>query len=316
VRKSVKFCAAYVQPMLDSEEADGRVHCSMRAIGTVTSRQSARDPALQQLPKRKDKRVRAAYVAPDGWVIVSADLKQGEPRTMAALSGDRNLQRDIEAGDINNALAALTYGQEFVAEEGKDASKPSYQLRDRGKRGFLSRCYGAGVRKLSSILGKGMEQARSVMSTWDAEYPQLADYAEKCNNLKAVVLDSGWIVPLWDRYRRNPDGTVFCTDKPSRKGLNAATQGNQAYILRIAVHRLIDWGWSWALIMLVHDEIVGCVPVAMQEQFKAALEAAMTMDFHGFPIRCDATIEGRSWMPQTDFEEYEAAELIRETSDV
>jgi len=310
VRKSTKFCAAYINPMLESEARDGRVHCSMRAIGTVTSRQSAERPALQQLPKRKDARVRAAYVAPDGWVIVSADLKQGEPRTMAARSGDKNLQRDIEAGDINSSLAQLTYGDEFVWDEGKDANKPSYQLRDKGKRGFLSRCYGAGVRKLASILGKSMDRAREIMDNWDREYPQLAEFADYCNNLKAVVLESGWIIPLWDRYRATPNG-VECTDKPSRKGLNADTQGNQAYIMRIAYHRLIDWGWSWALMMLVHDEIVLCVPEHLKEQAVAALEAAMTMEFHGFPIRCDATVEGRSWMPQKAFEEYEAAELVR-----
>lgn len=312
VRKSTKFRAAYIAPMLESESRDSRVHCSMRAIGTVTSRQSAERPALQQLPKRKDARVRAAYVAPEGWLIVSADLKQGEPRVMAARSGDRNLQRDIEAGDINNSLASLTYGDEFIPAEGKDASKPSYQLRDRGKRGFLSVKYGAGVRKLASILGVTMDRASGIISNWDREYPQLAAFGEKCNNLKAVVLESGWIIPLWDRYKVTGDGGVRCTDKPSRKGLNADTQGNQAYLLRIAVHRLIDWGWSWALSMLVHDEIVGCVPAELAEQFKAALEAAMTMEFHGFPIRCDATIEGRSWMPQTEFEAREAAELMQE----
>jgi hypothetical protein len=84
------------------------------------------------------------------------------------------------------------------------------------------------------------------------------------NNQRAVVLDNGWVVPLWDRYDVMGDGSVrFNGSKPSRLGLNAATQGNQKVILSIAHDRVIDWGWSWALLILVHDEIVCCVPESM-----------------------------------------------------
>lgn len=318
VRQAVKFIPAYIVPMLEALEADGRIHCSMREIGAVTSRQSAERPAVQQMPKRTSQLIRAAFVAPEGWVIVSSDLKQGEPRTMAALSGDLNLQADIEAGDINSALAKLTYGDKFIDDPQvfKDASTPSYDYRDRGKRGFLMHCYGGGLNKLASnlLLGVPVGEAASIKERWRDRYRRLHDYGEQVNNQPAVVLDDGWIVPLWDRYYVDSKG-VHCGTKPSRKGLNAATQGNQAVIMRMARDKLIEWGWSWAIIMLVHDEIVGCVPGGMAETFRAALEAAMTMEFHGFPIRCDATIEGRSWMPQTQFDEEMAVALVGAVDD-
>jgi hypothetical protein len=315
VRQATKFIPAYILPMINAHVpgSDGRIHCRMREIGAVTSRQSAQDPAVQQMPKRTSTLIRAGFIAPEGWVIVSCDLKQGEPRTMAAKSGDELLQADIEAGDINSTLAALTYGDKFINDPKvyKDASTPSYQYRDRGKRGFLSEWYGVGLRKLSSslILGVPTEEAQAIRDRWHARYIKLSAYADQLNQQAAVVLDNGWVVPLWDRYEfRN--GQLVCGDKPSRKGLNAATQGNQKVILSIAHDRLIDWGWSWALLMMVHDEIVGCVPDHMKEQFKDVLEAAMTMDYHGFPIRCDPTIDGRSWMPQTEFNAQQAIELV------
>lgn len=310
-RQAGKFDTTYVQPMLDVESRDGRIHCSMRAIGADTSRNSAERPPVQQMPKRSSRLIRAAFVAVPGWVICSADLKQGEPRVMAALSGDEQLAADIEGGDINSALAAATYGAKFVHAEGKDPKFPSYDLRQRGKAGFLANCYGGGLKKLASsaLLKVAIAEAQKIRDNWARRYPKLTAFANRMNSQRAVVLESGWIAPLWDRYYVDASG-IHCGVKPSRLGLNKAVQGNQAVLLRIAVHRLIDWGWSWALLMLVHDEIVMHVPESMQEQAVAALEAAMTMDFKGFPIRCDATVEGRSWMPQTDFEADEAAKLL------
>ncbi|MGH8573378.1 MAG: DNA polymerase, partial [Gammaproteobacteria bacterium] len=133
VRKSGKFRAAYISKMLETADRDGRVHCSMRVCGAVTGRNSASDPPVQQIPKRKDKRVRPAFIAPPGWVIVTCDFAQGEPRVMAALSGDRQLQHDIEQGDFNDTIATRTYGDLFHTELGHDATTESYQLRQRAK---------------------------------------------------------------------------------------------------------------------------------------------------------------------------------------
>lgn len=316
VRQATKFRSAYVGPMLDAEGRDGRIHCSMRAIGAGTHRMSAERPAIQQMPKRSSKIIRAAFTSghPD-WVIVSGDLKQGEPRVMAALSGDLNLQADIEAGDINAALAGLTYGDKFVAAEGKDPAKPSYDLRQRGKAGFLGKCYGAGLKKLASsaLLNVAMALVTEIVSRWDTRYSRLKVFGDRTNQQRAVVLDNGWVAPLWDRYCSTHDGVKLRPDqRPSRLGLNVATQGNQAVLLGNAIHRLIDWGWSWSFMLFVHDEIVCCVPASMADQCVAAITAAMTTDFHGFPIRCDAGIEGYTWMPQTDFDGSDSAAVLQE----
>lgn len=315
VRRAHKFRTTYVKPMLDALTRDGYVRCSMRACGTITSRQSASGPPIQQLPK-KDTRVRAAICAPPGWVLVSCDFSQGEPRTMAGLSGDRNLLADILAGDLNSAVAVAVYGVQFDAAQAKVTGSPSYLMRQGAKAAFLAWCYGATDPKLAETLAK--DQAPGIVpitsapsAAWAVRYPDLARYRDDMNAGRYVVLENGWVAPLWDRAFHREDGTIGGSIswgyRHSRKGLNYATQGNQRQLLAKAVHDLVRRGWGWALSMLVHDEILLCVPEWMAPRAAAELQACMTMDFHGVPIEAEATICGRTWMKQPD--EFDMREL-------
>lgn len=315
VRKASKFRSTYVKPMLDALTRDGWMRCSMRAAGTITSRQSASGPPIQQLPK-KDTRIRAAITAPPGWVLVSCDFSQGEPRTMAALSGDRNLLADILSGDLNAAIAVAVYGQQFNAEHAKITGTPSYLMRQGAKAAFLAWCYGATDPKLAETLAKDQAPGVAPITTapsaaWAVRYPDLARYRNDMNARRAIVLENGWVAPLWDRAFHTDDGTptgrIRWGGRPSRKGLNYATQGNQRQLLARAVHEIVRRGWAWALSMLVHDEILLCVPEWMAPAAAADLQAAMTMDFHGVPIVAEATICGRTWTAQP--EEFDMREL-------
>lgn len=315
VRRAHKFRSTYVKPMLDALTRDGWMRCSMRAVGTITSRQSASKPPIQQLPK-KDTRVRAAICAPPGWVLVSCDFSQGEPRTMAGLSGDRNLLADLLSGDLNSAVAAAVYGTQFDPEQAKVTGTPSYLMRQGAKAAFLAWCYGAQDPKLAETLAKdqapGVAPITSAPSAaWSVRYPDLARYQADQNARRYVVLENGWVAPLWDRAFHQDDGTpggrISWGWRHSRKGLNYSTQGNQRQLLAKAVHEVVRRGWGWALSMLVHDEILLCVPAWMAPQAAADLQAAMTMDFHGVPIVAEATICGRTWTKQP--EEFDLREL-------
>lgn len=299
VRSATKFRAAYVSHMLIALRRDGRVHCSMRAIGTVTGRQSAQRPALQQQPKRTDQRIRPAFCAPPGWVYVSSDVAQGEPRMMAARSGDRNLQRDIAApGGLYGALARLAFGSNYNPAEGKLAGTLSFRMRDGSKITYLSRCYGAGIVKLAETLDVTVNAMTDIKNRWDREYSTLTEYEKRLNRQPHIILDSGRIVPLWDRYIVRDDSTLVLGDKPSRNGLNYDTQGSLADYVNNCVEKVIDAGWSWALSMLVHDEIVCVVSEDKAEECRRMLEEIMTSTYRGVPMLCEATIDGRTWMPQ------------------
>jgi hypothetical protein len=296
-RGAGKFKEAYVQPMLDSLDRDCRIHPQFRSIGTVTHRNSASKPPVQQLPKN-DKRIRAALGGLPGFVFVSCDLEQGEPRTMAGLSGDPKYVAAVMSGDVNSAIAADTFGAEFVAAEGKKAGTPSYLMRQMGKIGFLSVCYGVGIDKLAATFKISREQAAKFRSDQHENYPHMFGRADKMNQNEYVILPSGRKLTLWDRKIVLDDGRVITGAKPSRKALNYETQGAQADWIKAAWLRLRE-KWGWALAILMHDEIVLYVPEAFAAEACADLEREMSGPIgHGVMMLATAEVNGITWAEQ------------------
>lgn len=297
-RRATKFRETYVQPMLDALERDGRLHPQFRSIGTVTHRNSASSPPVQQLPK-DDKRIRAALGGVPGWVFVSCDLEQGEPRTMAGLSGDPRYVAAIHSGDVNNAVALDTFGTEFVAAEGKKAGTRSYRLRQMAKIGFLSVCYGVGVRKLAGSFKISMDAAAKFRADQHQNYPGMFGRAAKMNQQEYVTLPSGRKIILWDRKIVLDDGRVITSAKPSRKALNYETQGAQADWLKAAWYLYLREKWGWALALFMHDEIVLWVPEPMADEACRDLERAMSGPIgHGVEMLATAEINGITWAEQ------------------
>jgi DNA polymerase I-like protein with 3'-5' exonuclease and polymerase domains len=298
-RRAGKFRKNYIEPMLDALSRDGRVRCGFRSIGTVTHRNSAYDPPLQQLPK-KDTRVRAAFGGLPGFTVVTCDLAQGEPRVMAGLSGDPKYVAAVNSGDVNNVAATAAYGAAFNPAEGKTAGTASYHMRQSTKAGFLSVCYMAGVAKLSKIMHKPEPDVRDIRSNWHSEYSVMFGRARQMNNQEFVTLPSGRSITLWDRKIVLDDDRIITSADPSRKALNYETQGHQADILKACWLKLRG-KWRWALAFLLHDEIMLIVPDALAEEAARDLQNAMTVYIgHGVVMQAEATIEGRTWLPQPD----------------
>lgn len=316
VRRAAKFRETYVAPMLWScRNADGVMHYSKRAYGTITTRAAAQKTAtsgpVDQLPKQ-DTRVRACVRAPRGWLLVSADLSQGEPFTMAALSGDRRMLADLTAPhpalgkpDFNAVGASTVYGEAFDARRGKVAGTPDYLMRQAFKFDFLAWCYGAQPPKLAELLSipqLGLrftpEDGERVQAGWVARWPDLGALRESLGRLSAVRLDTGHSVPLWDRWYVDEAGELRVSGRPSRLGLNAATQGTQAQLLKWARHRVFAEGWGWALRFDLHDELLGAAPAWMAGDLRAVLERCMTLTYRGVTLRCEASVEGETWQPQ------------------
>ena len=301
-RRATKFKETYVQPMLDSLDRDCRIHPQFRSIGAITHRNSASDPPVQQLPKN-DKRVRAALGGRPGWLFVSCDLEQGEPRTMAGLSGDPRYVAAIHSGDVNNAIALDTFGAAFNPAEGKTPGTPSYLMRQMGKVGFLSVCYGVGVKKLAASFKITPERAAKFRADQHENYPHMFGRADKMNANEYVILPSGRKVVLWDRKIVLPDGRVITGAKPSRKGLNYETQAAQADWVKAAWLQLRE-KWNWALAILMHDEIVLYVPEAFADDACRDLQATMSGPIgHGVEMLATPEINGITWAPQpSDFD--------------
>jgi DNA polymerase I-like protein with 3'-5' exonuclease and polymerase domains len=187
-------------------------------------------------------------------------------------------------------------------------------MRQAAKFAWLAACYGAAARKVAALLGLPEERGAEIRATWHAAYPVFWDYARTQNWKTAVTLDSGAVVPLWDRFRVD-DATgelVLRTwddgrHRPSRLGLNAVTQGTQADLLRAAKAELRRRGLAWSLRFDVHDELVLVVPEPMAEWARGVLEECMTVTYRGVTVHCDAEVAGPTWVPQPG--DFDAAEL-------
>lgn len=293
-RRAGKFHASYLRPMLRALKQDGHIHPEYRVNGTSTGRMSAKEPPVQQFPK-KDTRVRAACRAPEGYVLISSDFSQIEPRTMAALSGDPALAAAVLAGDLNSDIAALSYGEKFDRAQIDDVTTEHYAMRQKAKAAFLAWCYGAQPRRVADTLGLPEAHGHTVVSQWRKAYPKLSDLIRDLGAQRVVTLVTGRRCPLWDRYFITPEGKARTRNKASRLALNYAAQGTAREILAISLRRLRRSGWIRYLWALIHDEVILCVPADQAEAAAAALKEAMTMMFMGIPIEAKPEVLGVHW---------------------
>lgn len=298
IRKAGKFRSAYVQPMLDALTRDCRVHPQFRAIGTITHRNAADTPPVQQTPKN-DKTIRAAFGGLPGWVWVTCDLEQGEPRTMAGLSGDPNYVAAVKSGDVNNAAARDIFGDTYDPAQGKTPGTHHYLKRQMAKIGILSICYGVGIDKLAATFKITRQAAQEFRASVKRAYRVMFGEAERHGYDEVVTLPSGREIILWDRKIVMPDGRIVTSAKPSRKWLNYRTQGAQADWVMAAWIMRLRHKWAWALGIMMHDEIGLYVPEAYAEEAAHDLQVALSGPIgNGVYMTATPEINGRTWAPQ------------------
>lgn len=233
----------------------GRVHTTYAQAAVVTGRLSSSEPNLQNIPIRTEegRRVRKAFIAEEGFYIMSADYSQIELRVMAHISGDENLQKAFAEGkDIHRATAAEVFGVslEAVTSEQRRAAKAiNFGL-----------IYGMGAFGLASNLGISREAAQNYIVRYFARYPQVAEYMEK-TRVKANEL--GYVETVFGRRLWLPEIKGAKGPRKAaaeRVAINAPMQGTAADLIKKAMVAVQNWLQEKHLvsrmIMQVHDELV------------------------------------------------------------
>jgi len=252
----------------------GRVHTSFSQATAVTGRLASSDPNLQNIPIRtpEGRRIRAAFIAPRGHVIVSADYSQIELRIMAHLSGDARLLEAFARGeDVHRATAAEVFGlapAEVSSEQRRYAKVINFGL-----------IYGMSAHGLARNLGIERGAAQGWIDRYFARYPGVADYMER---IKAEARERGYVETVFGRRLYLPDiraQQVGRRQAAERAAINAPMQGTAADLIKkamIAVQRWLDAeGLRSRLVLQVHDELVLEVPDAELERIRAELPALM-----------------------------------------
>ncbi len=252
----------------------GRVHTSFGQATAVTGRLASTDPNLQNIPVRtqEGRRIREAFVAPAGHVLVSADYSQIELRIMAHLSGDESLLRAFaEGADIHRATAAEIFSVPLA-----DVSADQRRYIKAVNFGLI---YGMSAFGLAVQLGIERAAAQLFIDKYFARYPGVAEYMRRTRELARA---QGYVETVFGRRLWLPDinaGGGPRRQAAERAAINAPMQGTAADLIKlamIAVQKWIDESHSGTrLILQVHDELVLEVPETELDRVKQELPRLM-----------------------------------------
>jgi DNA polymerase-1 len=254
-------------------EKTGRVHTSYHQAVAATGRLSSQDPNLQNIPIRtpEGRRIRQAFVAPEGHMLLAADYSQIELRIMAHLSGDDGLLNAFASDlDIHQATAAEVFGtrlDEVTADQRRSAKAVNFGL-----------IYGMSAFGLAKQLGIARGTAQEYIDLYFARYPGVKRYMEET---RAAARAQGYVETVFGRRLYLPD--INARNKQfaqaaERAAINAPMQGTAADIIKramISVDRMCAGEPGAHLIMQVHDELVLEVRADRVAEVSAAVRGHM-----------------------------------------
>ncbi len=256
-RELTKLLSTYVDALPGFVKEDGRIHAHFVQTGAATGRFSCEDPNLQNLPVKSElgQKVRSAFVADKGKVLLSCDYAQIDLRAAAILSGDENLVEIFTKGiDVHTGTAARVFG---VKED-----KVTDDMRRKAKAINFGILYGMGVTALKDSMGVERKEAQEFYDQYRFTFSTLMTYLEE---VKAYAWKYGHTKTLLGRRREIPllkSPLPFLRAQGERIAINAPIQGTSADILKLAIldaaayldeHALTD---KVKLLLQIHDELV------------------------------------------------------------
>ena len=255
-RGLAKLKSTYTDRLPEKIRADtGRVHTHYHQANTATGRLSSADPNLQNIPIRTEegRRIRKAFVAPEGHVILAADYSQIELRIMAHLSGDKRLLEAFEKGeDIHCATASEVFGlplDDVTAEQRRSSKAINFGL-----------MYGMSAWGLARQLETDRTTAGEYIDTYFARYPGVRAFMDSTRKLaksqgfvETIAGRRLWLPEINSRNRQRQQAA-------ERAAINAPLQGTAADIIKRAMIDVDAWiqrdNVPAKLVMQVHDELV------------------------------------------------------------
>ena len=295
-RQSSKLLSTYVEALPKLVRPDtGRLHTSFHQTGAATGRLSSSDPNLQNIPIRTEagRRIRDGFVAPDGWVLLSADYSQVELRVLASICADPGLVEAFASGvDVHRHTAAAVFGVplESVTSE----------MRARSKAVNFGVIYGQGPRGLAEALRIPLKEAKSFIESYFARYAAVKTFKDE--TLEQARRD-GYVKTLLGRRRYLTDINAGHHQRRAyaeRMAVNTVIQGTAADLMKIALvriaRRLAHGDLRAKMLLTVHDELVFECPSGETDALAALAREEMTgaLDL-AVPLVVDVGT-GRTWL--------------------
>jgi len=291
-RELSKLKNTYVDALpLQVNPITGRVHTSYNQAGSVTGRIASSDPNLQNIPIRTElgRRVRQAFVAEPGNVLLSVDYSQVELRVVAHMSGDEAMLSAFRAEqDIHDATAAAIYNLPI-----EEVSK---EQRNRAKGVNFGLIYGMSPFGLSRYTDMTLAEAEDFVSAYFDQFPGVKKYLD---GMKTRAADQGYVETLLGRRRYFPglktQSNYNIRSREEREAINAPVQGTAADIMKIAMlnvsSALREKELRSRILLQVHDELVLECPLEELNQTAALVSQIMQ---NAFPLEVPLQTDARS----------------------
>ena len=294
-RSLSKLKSTYVDALPRLVNSDtGRLHTSLHQTVTATGRLSSSDPNLQNIPIKGEwgRRIRAAFITNAGWVLLSADYNQIEPRILAHLSRDPVLIGAYGRGDDIHTTTAM---QIF----GLAADQITKDMRRVAKTVNFGIIYGISPFGLSSQLGISNQEAKRYIDAYFARFEGVKAYIDRTvTEAKA----NGYVTTLLGRRRPIPE--LRSSDPTQRSfgeriAMNSPIQGTAADVIKLAmlaVHRrLVTEGRAARILLQVHDELILELPEAEADSVRPIVTEEMERVIElVVPLKVDIGI-GKNW---------------------
>jgi DNA polymerase I len=291
-REHQKMLSTYAEPLLRlaAKDSKSRIYTSFLQTGTATGRLSSKEPNLQNIPVRTPlgRRIREAFVAKEGYRLVSIDYSQIELRLLAHFSEDQALMEAFAAGeDIHRATAVKLFGEHEATQKRSLAKAVNFGL-----------LYGMGSRKLADDLQITTTEAKSIIESYFAALPTVKRFLEQ---IQEEVKVQGYVETLLGRRRifdyDNANGMQKAAYQ--RESVNTVFQGSAADLIKLSmiqIDRLIlDEQLDAQMLLQIHDELVFEITQneaeSLAERFGKIMETVYPLKV---PLECAVSI-GQSW---------------------
>jgi DNA polymerase I len=282
-RELAKLKSTYVDALpLQVNPATGRIHTSYNQAGSVTGRIASSDPNLQNIPIRTElgRKVRQAFTAAPGNVLLSVDYSQVELRIVAHMSGDEAMLAAFrENQDIHAATAAAIYGiplSQVTSEQRRHAKAINFGL-----------IYGMSVFGLTRTTELTLAESEDFVAAYFRQFPGVKRYLDQTRKQAA---EQGYVETLLGRRRYFPglgsQRNQNIRNREEREAINAPVQGTAADIMKLAMLRLSDSlaqaNLNARVLLQVHDELVLECPESELDEttrlVREVMENAFTLD--------------------------------------
>lgn len=279
-RQLAKLKSTYTDALQDEiNPATGRVHTSYHMTGTSTGRLASTDPNLQNIPIRTEegRKIREAFIAEEGHVLISVDYSQIELRLSAHMAGVEALKEAFRKGEDIHALTASQVFGVPLEQVGPD-------LRRQAKAVNFGIIYGISGYGLARQLGIPVADASEFIRRYLQRFQEISAFME---NAKSEAKKNGYVLTLFGRKCVIPgikDKNPVHVRGAERQAINAPLQGTAADIIKIAMGRIPEAlrceGLNARMLLQVHDELIFEAPESEAERTVAAVRKIMEKSFN------------------------------------